>query len=62
MDLSKAIDLGLEELNFTYSADGGVCSIKFGNSFAKSPSIDLIRAQLAYNRGQTTREIPTTIQ
>ena len=63
IDLKRALELGLEQLNFTYSSDGGVCSIAFGNSFAIPPSLDIIRAGLAYNRTQTNPpETPTTIR
>ena len=63
LNLKKALELGLEELNFTYSSDGGVCSLSFGNSFAVRPSIEVIRAGLAYNRTQTNPPgTPTTIR
>jgi hypothetical protein len=63
LNLKKALELGLEELNFTYSSEGGVCSLSFGNSFALRPSIEVIRAGLAYNRTQTNgRETSTTIK
>lgn len=63
IDLKKALELGLEQLNFTYGSDGGVCSISFGNSFSVRPSVEVIRAGLAYNRTQTNPpQTPTTIQ
>jgi len=52
LDFKKALDLGLDELNFSYSSDGGVCNISFSNSFAKTPSLDTIRAGIAYNKLQ----------
>jgi hypothetical protein len=63
LNLKTALELGLEELNFTYSSDGGVCSLSFGNSFAVRPSIEVIRAGLAYNRTQTNPpQTQTTIK
>jgi hypothetical protein len=63
LNLKKALELGLEQLNFTYSSDGGVCSLSFGNSFAVRPSVEVIRAGLAYNRTQTNPpETSTTIK
>jgi hypothetical protein len=63
IDLKKALELGLEGLNFTYSSDGGVCSMSFGNSFAVRPNLDVIRAGLAYNRTQIKPpETSTTIR
>jgi hypothetical protein len=52
IDLKTALDLGLDELNFSYAADGGVCNISFSNSYAKTPSLDAIRAGIAYNKIQ----------
>jgi hypothetical protein len=63
MDLKTALDLGLEELNYTYSSEGGVCSISFGNSFAQPLSLDTLRAGFAYNQTQQRApETPTTIR
>lgn len=62
IDLETALLLGLEELNFTYSSDGGVCSISFGNSFAEPLSLETLRAGFAYNQSQQRApETPTTI-
>jgi hypothetical protein len=63
INLKTALELGLEQLNFTYGSDGGVCSLSFGNSFAVRPSIEVIRAGLAYNRTQTNPpQTSTTIK
>ena len=62
IDLKTALLLGLEELNFTYSSDGGVCSISFGNSFAEPLSVETLRAGFAFNQTQQRApETPTTI-
>ena len=62
VDLRTALNLGLEELNYTYSSEGGVCSIAFGNSFAQTLSLDTLRAGFAYNQTQQRApETPTTI-
>lgn len=58
INLKRALLLGLEELNFTYSSDGGVCSISFGNSFAEPLSVETLRAGFAYN--QTQQRAPET--
>ena len=52
INLKTALELGLEQLNFTYSSDGGVCSISFGNSFAETLSLETLRAGFAYNQSQ----------
>ena len=63
INLKTALELGLEQLNFTYGSDGGVCSLSFGNSFAVRPSVEVIRAGLAYNRTQTNPpQTSTTIK
>ena len=63
IDLRKALDLGLEQLNYTYSSDGGVCSISFGNSFAQQLSMDMLRAGFAYNQTQQkSPETPSSIK
>lgn len=63
LQLKTALELGLEELNFTYGSDGGICTLAFSNNFAVRPSLDLIRAGLAYNNSQSSRaETPTTIR
>jgi len=63
IELRTALELGLEQLNFTYSSDGGVCSISFGNSFAERLSLETLRAGFAYNQSQQKApETPTTIR